>query len=251
MSDPITLAAAAPAAAPPTGPVQSHVILQRIGLVYVGILVPSFGLMALIAAALTFSDGDAGTGGGLLLLGLAMLYAVWPVLRRAQLPYLATLGPQGLRLEPRDRTLGFGKPEVQVPLADIAGFSEEVASRTNDDAIQLVLFLADGRKLRLGDRPAKFRTPEANGREPVTVAELAQALRPLLAGRGLAPDALRRPNFYQSGAGKVLAWLCWACVAAGVVLLFVPDVPWTTALRLFAFSGIYLGMYSRNRKLPA
>lgn len=231
--------------------VRSQVILQRLGLTYVGVLLPSVGLMAVVFAALTFSDGDVRTGGGLLVLGLGLLYSIWPLLRRAQLPYLATLGAAGLRLEPRDRTAQMGKTTQTVPLADISGFSEQVISRTNDEARQLVLFLTDGRKLRLTDRPAKFRLAGPGEDELVTVVALGQALRPLLAGRGLPPEALHRPNFYQSGFGKVLAWLCWACVAAGVVLLVVPDVPWTTGLRLLTFSSIYLGLYSRNRKLAA
>ena len=243
-----------PTPVPHNAAVRSHVVLQNLGLVYAGILLPSFGLVAVIFAAVIFSDSDMGdvrTGGVLLVLGLAMMYSIWPLLRRAQLPYLAILGVQGLRLEPRDRAAQLGKPAQMVPLADISGFSEQSISRTNEEALQLVLFLTDGRKLRLADRPAKFRTAGPGEAEPVTVADLGQALRPLLARSGQVPEVLRRPNFYQSGFGKVLAWLCWGCVAAGVVLLFLPDLPWTTGLRLLTFSGIYLGMYNRNRKLAA
>lgn len=236
---------------PPQAAVQCHVMSQHLGLVYAGILLPSLGLLAVIMAVIMFSDGDAETGAALLVLGLGLLYSIWPLLRRAQLPYLATLGPGGLRLDPRDRTTQLGKPAQSVPLSDIVGFSEQAVSRTDEDALQLVLFLADGRKLRLADRPVQFRTAGPGEPEPVTVAELGQALRPLLAGRGLAPEALRRPNFYQSGVGKVLAWFCWGCVAAGAVLLFVPGVEVSVGLRLLAFSIIYLGLYNRNRKLGA
>ena len=230
---------------------RSHVVRTRLGLVYAGVLSPGFGLVLLIGGILVFTDGDRGLALLLLAVGATLVYLAWPLLRRGQLPYVATLTAAGLHLDPRDRTVQLGKPAETIPLSDITGYSEETASQATDGAIQLTLFLTAGRKLRLADRSAKAIPVEEMTVAPVQVAVLGRALQQRLLAAGVAPATLHRPNFYQSRTGRVLAGLCWICIAAGVVLLFVPGVEWTVGLRLFAFSSIYLGMYQRNRKLAA
>ncbi|MDO7851539.1 hypothetical protein [Hymenobacter convexus] len=227
---------------------RSHLVLVRMGLMIFGILLPAFGLPVLIGACLFLSDGNMAWGGGLLLTSLLMMAAAWPLLRRSMLPVLATLTPKILRLEPRARSIAYGLQPIDYPLSDIAGYGE-LASQGGD---HIKIYLNHGPMLQLADRPKKA-IPAAEAHLPglVDALTLGRTLQGQVLETGAPAESLHRPNFYQSGLGRALAWLCYGLMALGVVLLFVPGVDWTVGLRLFTFTGLYIGLYQRNQRAAA
>ncbi|MBF9140998.1 hypothetical protein [Hymenobacter properus] len=243
MSAPLPATAESIATQPTT--LRSHLVLVRMGLMLAGILIPAFGLPVLIGACLLLSEGNLAWGGGLLLLGLLMLAAAWPLLRRSMLPVLATLTPAALRLEPRDRSVAYGLAPAEYPLGDFTGFGEILSQGGS----HIKLYRANGPMLQLADRPKRgISAAEANLPGLVDALSLSEAMQGQVADAGAPAESLHRPNFYQSGLGRALAWLCYALMALGVVLLLVPGVEWTVSLRLFTFTALYLGLYRRNQK---
>ncbi|WP_201980300.1 hypothetical protein [Hymenobacter rubidus] len=224
---------------------RSHVVQVRMPLMLAGILIPSFSLPVLLFAGFSLSDGDRGTGWGLLLVGLLMLATAWPLLRRSMLPLLATLTPRSLRLEPRDRSLAYGVQPLEVPLREITGYGELLSQGGS----HIKLYREHGPMLQLADRP-KRGIPAAEAELPglVDVLTLSGAMQGQAATGGATAETLHRPNFYQGWAGRALAWLCYALMALAGVLLFVPGVEWTVSLRLFTFTALYLGLYRRNQR---
>ena len=204
--------------------------------------------IALLAGTLTLSDGDVSGGLIALVLGLLMLWAGWPLVRRGQLPMLAVLSPAGLRLEPRDRSISYGRQPVDYALADMTGYSE----LTSQAGTQIKLYTASKQVLQLADRPAKA-VPAAEAELPglVDVVALGQEIQQRLAVAGVAPASIYRPNFYQGKLAKALLWLCYGLMLLGVVLVFVPGVEWTVGLRLLVFPSMYLGAYQSNQRRAA
>ncbi|MBJ6110309.1 hypothetical protein JAO73_14895 [Hymenobacter sp. BT523] len=229
----------------PSTTLRSHLVLVRMGLMLAGILLPTLGLLMLITGGLLLSDGDRTWGGGLLLGSLPLLAVAWPLLRRSMLPVLATLTPAALRLDPRGRSLALGLAPVECPLDEITGYGELLSEGGN----HIKLYRREGPMLQLADRP-KRAIPAAEADLPglVDALTLSEAMQHQTADADAPAESLHRPNFYQSGLGRALAGLCYALMALGVVLLFVPGVDWTVGLRLFTFTGLYLGLYRRNQR---
>jgi len=227
-----------------------HVVLVRNGLTITGFLLPAFGLIALVAGVLLLSDGDVGAGMGSLVIGLLLFATGWPLVRRGQLPMLAVLSPAGLRLEPRDRSITYGRQPVDYPWADLTGYSE----LTSQAGTQIRVHTARKQVMQLADRPAKA-VPAAEAALPglVDAVTLGQEIQQRLAAAGVPAASIYRPNFYQGTTAKVLLWLCYGLMLLGVVLLFVPGVEWTVGLRLLIFPSMYLGAYQSNqrRRVPA
>ncbi|GAB3857698.1 hypothetical protein GCM10028822_31840 [Hymenobacter terrigena] len=223
----------------------SHLVQVRMGLMLAGILLPTLGLVVFVAACLFLSDGDHRWGGGLLLASGLLFAPGWPLLRRSMLPMLVTLTPNTLRLEPRDRSIAYGVPPTDYPLSEIVGYGE-LASQ---GGAHIKLYPSHGPMLQLADRP-KRGIPAAETSLPglVDALTLGRTLQGQMAAAGTPDETLYRPNFYQGGFGRALAWLCYALMALGVVLLLVPGVDWTLSLRLFTFTALYLGLYRRNQR---
>jgi hypothetical protein len=238
----------------PGATLHCHVIQVRTALMIVGFLIPAFGLMALLVGALLWPD-DTLLSRALVGAGVLMLVAGWPLVRRSMLPMLATLTAEGLRLEPRDRSLVYGQLPVTYLLSDLTGYSE-LASQ---GGTQIKLYPAAGPLLQLADRPTRaVPVADAGLRDVVSVLTLGQEVRRRLEQAPAAPGettgadrpaaAIYRPNFYQGKLGRGLAWLCYALMALGVGLLLLPGVEWGVGLRLLAFSSLYIGVYRRNQR---
>ncbi|RTQ51692.1 hypothetical protein EJV47_07810 [Hymenobacter gummosus] len=219
---------------------QSHCIQVRYGLVYLAVLGFVGGLMSGIIGGVLLSENLPVAGGVLLALAPVLLVAAVLVYRRGQFPVDVALTPAGLQLTPLGRALKQGVPAETVPLSSIGGYS----SMEQYNSLQLKLYRTDGRVLTLADRPRSVLKELEPGFVPL--AELSAALQTRLAETGSAAQA--RPNFFQGIWGQLLAGLCALCFVAGLVLMFVPGVEWTQALRLLTFSSIYLGVYWRNRR---
>ncbi|UOQ96589.1 hypothetical protein MUN81_15235 [Hymenobacter sp. 5317J-9] len=242
------LAATASSPAIPSTALRSHLVLVRMGLMLAGILLPTLGLLVFIAGCLFLSDGDRTWGGGLLLGSLPLLAAAWPLLRRSMLPVLATLTPAALRLEPRGRSLIYGLAPVECPVSEVTGYGEILSEGGN----HIKLYRREAPMLQLADRPKRaVPADEADLPGLVDALTLSQAMQSQTAEAGAPAESLHRPNFYQGGLGRALAGLCYVLMALGVVLLFVPGVDWTVGLRLFTFTGLYLGLYRRNQRPTA
>ncbi|WP_190923561.1 hypothetical protein [Hymenobacter armeniacus] len=212
-----------------------------------GFLLPALGLMSLAVAAILWND-DHRLAVQLGLGSLPLLAVGWPLVRRGMLPMLAVLTPTALRLEPRGRTAAYGWPVREYPLTDFEGYSD-IQAQNGTDVTNVKLFFGAAGTVYLGDRPAKA-VPAAEASLPnlVTVLALGEAMLGQKAETGVPAENLYRPNFYQRGLGRALAWLCYALMALGVLLLFVPGVEWTASLRLFTFTALYLGLYRRNQR---
>ncbi|WP_460618712.1 hypothetical protein [Hymenobacter ruber] len=224
---------------------RSHLVQVRMGLMLAGILLPTLGLVLLVAACLFLSDGDRTWGGGLLLASGLLLAVAWPLLRRSMLPVLATLTPKNLRLEPRDRSITYGVPSTDYPLSEIVGYGE-LASQ---GGAHIKLYPSHGPMLQLADRPKRgIPTAEASLPGLVDALTLGRTLQGQMVAAGTPDEILHRPNFYQGGFGRALAWLCYALMALAVGLLLVPGIDWTVSLRLFTFTALYLGLYRRNQR---
>jgi hypothetical protein len=221
------------------------VVQVRTPLLLAGAIIPALALPVLLFACFSLGDGDPSPGWPALLLGLLMLAVAWPLLRRSTLPLLATLTPHSLRLEPRDRSLAYGVAPRDVALHEFTGYGELYARGGG----HIKLYRAHAPKLQLADRP-KRGIPEAEAHLPglVDALTLGRALQAKLTQAGVPAERLHRPNFYQGGAGRALAWLCYALLGLAGVLLLLPGVPWTVPLRLFTFTALYLGLYRRNQR---
>jgi uncharacterized membrane protein len=221
-----------------TTQLQTHCIQVRYGLIYLAVLAFVGALLAGIIGGILLSENLPVAGWLLLALVPVLLVVAVPVYRRGQFPLDAALTPAGLQLTPLGHALKLGVAAETLPLAGISGYSQT----EQYNSLQLKLYLADGRTLALADRPRSILKEPDPGFVPLT--ELSAALQARLGETG----AQARPNFFQGIWGQLLAGLCALCFAAGVVLLLVPGVEWTQALRLLTFSSIYLGVYWRNRK---
>lgn len=230
---------------PAPATLRSHLVLVRMGLMLAGALIPAFALPVIVLGCLMLDDGNQAQGWGVLLASLPMLAVAWPLMRRSMLPVLAVLTPGNLRLEPRDRSIAYGLQPTDYPLREVTGYGE-IASRGSN---HIKLYRSHGPKLQLADRPQRG-IPAAEAHLPglVDAFTLGRALQARAAQAGVPAESLYRPNFYQSWPGRGLAWLCYALMALGVLLLLLPGVEWTVGLRLFVFSSLYVGLYRRNQR---
>ncbi|MBH8557933.1 hypothetical protein [Hymenobacter negativus] len=240
-----TITSTAESSASSSATLHSHLVLVRMGLMLAGILIPAFALPLIVVGCLFLSDGDRTWGGGLLLASVPMLAVAWPLLRRSMLPVLATLTPKNLRLEPRGRSIAYGVPPTDYPLSEMVGYGE-LASQ---GGAHIKLYPSHGPMLQLADRP-KRGIPAAETSLPglVDAVTLGRTLQGQMVAAGTPDESLHRPNFYQGGFGRALAWLCYALMALGAALLLVPGVDWTVSLRLFTFTALYLSLYRRNQR---
>lgn len=181
----------------------------------------------------------SGVGWLVVALGAALAVSTWLVLRRLTHPMLLTFGAGALHLTPVERSERQGIRAETVPLAAIRTYRQYLDG--NGASLNLTLGLADGRTLRLAERPASA-TNYLPGTVPLP--QLAQALRPQL-----APTVEWQPNFYQSIWATLLAVACG--LAGGLVLVRLALSHSASGWQLLIAVVLYLGAYSRNRALAA
>lgn len=217
---------------------RSQVITGQPTTVVMGALTLCVLFLALAAKALR-SWEYLGASWLLVALGAGLAVGWWLVLRRVTHPMLLTFSADALLLTPLERSERQGIREETVPLAAICSYRQHLDG--NGASLILTLELADGRTLRIAERPASA-TNHLPGTVPLP--QLAQVLR-----QQLASTVERRPNFYQSKLAMLLAGLCG--LAGGLVVVRLAMGHSTSGWQLLIAVVIYLSAFSRNRTLAA
>lgn len=217
---------------------RSQVITGQPTTVVLGALA-SCALLAALAVKASHWREYPGMGWLVATLSVALAVGAWLVLRRITHPMLLTISTNALHLTPLERSERQGIRAETVPLADIRTYRQYLDG--NGASLNLTLGLADGRTLRLAERPASA-TNYLPGTVPLP--QLARALRPQL-----APTVEWQPNFYQSIWATLLAAACG--LAGGLVLVRLALSHSASGWQLLIAVVFYLGAYSRNRALAA
>lgn len=217
---------------------RSQVITGQPTTVVLGALA-SCALLAVLVVKASHWREYPGVGWLIAALGVILAVGTWLVLRRLTHPMLLTLSASALHLAPLERSERQGIRAETVPLAAIRTYRQHLDG--NGAHLNLTLGLADGRTLRLAERPASA-TNHLPGTVPLP--QLAQALRPQL-----APTVEWQPNFYQSVWATLLAVACG--LAGGLVLMRLALNHSTSGWQLLIAVVLYLGAYHRNRALAA
>ena len=225
---------------PAPGPaVHSQVVTESVGATVVGALGLLLGVLALgMGAALLGSA--RGAGGLALLLGAGLLALVWKTALRGSHPLLLTLTRERLQLAPTGRSVAQGVKAETIPLASIVAYKHwlQVSRARVFAQYYLRLELADGRVLRLADRPGVL--PDDYPPGAVRLNEVAARL-----ARWARPGTVARPLFYRTPLARALGW------ASGAALLVAPVLLWRGYLAagslLLAGAISYLGSYYLGR----
>ena len=168
------------------------------------------------------------------LVGLGLLVLAGWAATRSNRPLLLTLTRDALHLAPVGRAAE-GGPAEAVPLASIRAYKYWLRMLRYQAFAQyhLRLELADGRVLHLADRPgARPDSPTNTVRLDAVVGKLR---------RWAPPGARERPLFYLTRTARLLLWLSWAALAAGVGLLALGHP--AASLLLFPAAGYWASYY--------
>lgn len=224
---------------PPAGPaISSPVVTDSLGATLLGALGIGAAVLALATGAALLGRA---TGAGLLalLLGAGLLALVWRLALRGSHQLVLTLTRASLHLAPAGRSAAQGIPPETIPLASIVAYKHWLRLDRLRVFAQyyLRLKLADGRVLRLADRPGLL--PDDYPPGSVRLNEVATQL-----ARWLPPGAVAQPLFFQTPLARALWWASLAALAAGPLLLWRGYLATGSLLLSAAISygaGYYLG----------
>ena len=222
----------------PFMPLSSQVVADPLAAQVLGALLFGLGLLSVLAGAMWgwYVAWPAGSLG--LALGAALLAAAWWLSRRSYYSLRLTLTADALHLAPIGRSARQGVLPETIPLTAIRAYSHWQQQGRVLTQHYLRLELAGGRVLRLADRPGALPDDP-----PGTV--LLATLVPVLA-QCVPPATVLRPPFYQSAAGRRLAYAAGAAGALGGLLLARHWL--ATGAALLALASSYLIVYYlRNR----
>lgn len=222
--------------------VRSQVVIDSLGTTIIGALL-------LLAAVLAPGTGLAQLGranlaaGLALLLGVGLLGVVWRTALRGSHPLLLTLTRESLHLAPAGRSAAQSVPAETIPLTSIVAYKHWLQLNRLRAFAQyyLRLELADGRVLRLADRPGLL--PEDGPPGAARLNEVAAKL-----ARWVPPGTIARPLFYQTPLARMLWWASWAGLLLAPALLWLGYGATGSLLLALAISytaSYYLGAASR------
>ncbi|WP_223649412.1 hypothetical protein [Hymenobacter psoromatis] len=225
---------------PAPGPaIRSQVVTESVGATVVGALGLLLGVLALGTGAALL--GSASWAGGLtLLLGVGLLALVWKTALRGSHPLLLTLTRESLQLAPTGRSVAQGIKAETIPLASIVAYKHwlQVSRARVFAQYYLRLELADGRVLRLADRPGVL--PDDYPPGAVRLNEVAARL-----ACWARPGTVARPLFYATPLARALCWACGAAALGAPVLLWRGYL--TVGYLLLSGAISYLGSYYLGR----
>lgn len=220
----------------------SQVVTESLGATLVGALLLLLAILALGTGVALLGRANWASGVALLL-SLSLLALVWRLALWGSHPLLLTLTHESLHLAPTGRSTSQGIRAETIPLTSIVAYKHWLRLNRLRAFAQcyLRLELADGRVLRLADRPGVLPGDGPPG--AVRLNEVATRL-----ARWAPPGTINRPLFYNTPLAQGLWWASWAGLLAAPVLLWLGYVALGAPLLALAIS--YAGSYYLGRGAP-